>query len=156
MSGKKKGLFKIKPFKDYKYGDVLELKAMVVQSQGIDLSIIKKVARLSGNKIGELKIMTSKVSKYFATINQIEEQFLEIKKYEGLLSTNADDKLINAGSEQLNQFGDLNTIDALAGGDILKWEMILKLDWWDVFNKLYKTKIENDIRINLELQRDKK
>jgi hypothetical protein len=146
-------MFKVKPFTKLKYKHVLKLKAMAEATNTIDDTIIKYIASKSGFEIKEKQILNSSVKSYFQTINQIELNFKQVREYEELLNTDVDSKLESAGAEDLNQFGALNTIDSLAGGDILRWKAILQIEWWDVFNKLYKTKIENDIRKNLELQR---
>jgi len=146
-------MFKIKSFTKLKYKQVLKLKGMAEETNAIDDTIIKYIASLNGYKIKERDIINSSVRNYFQTINQIELNFKQIKEYEMLLNAEVDGKLESAGVDELNQFGALNTIDSLAGGDLLKWKSVIKIEWWDVFNKLYKSKIENDIRKNLELQR---
>lgn len=50
--------------------------------------------------------------------------------------------MVNAGINELNQFGILNTIDSLAKGDILKWDLVVKKPYYDVFTKLLKDKKE--------------
>lgn len=146
-------LFKVKPFIHLKYEDVIELKELAKENIISD-EIIEKVSVLNNFNYSLKWLINTDLKRYFRTVNLIEDNFKRINEYEKLLFSETDSKLIGAGIENLNQFGDLNTIDALAGGDILKWELVLKLEWWDVFNKLYKTKIENDIRKNLEMQRE--
>lgn len=43
--------------------------------------------------------------------------------------------MIAAGINELNILGDVNLIDALAGGDVLKWEAILDLPYGTIFDK---------------------
>lgn len=47
-----------------------------------------------------------------------------------------------AGIEMFDVFGVNNTIDALAGGDILKYADVLKMDYNTVFLKLKRSKLE--------------
>ena len=67
------------------------------------------------------------------------------------LSSTPDKKLKEAGIEQMNIFGELNVINSLANGDILRYEQIKQLPYEDVVNKLLMDKTENEI--NKEYQR---
>ena len=60
-----------------------------------------------------------------------------------------DADLINAGIRELDELGEFNTIDNLAGGDILKHEQIKALPYHFVFDKLRKQTLENKISKNL-------
>lgn len=51
------------------------------------------------------------------------------------LASQPDIDKIAAGIDELNIFGEMNTIDQLAGGDILKWNEVMKLPYQDVFDK---------------------
>ena len=74
----------------------------------------------------------------------------ELKRIQELEATyltpepNAD--LANAGVEELQVFGETNTLDALAGGDITKWEAIKVIPYCDIFDKLRKGLIETKIQ----------
>jgi hypothetical protein len=68
-------------------------------------------------------------------INQLESEQLQ---------SLPDAEMTNAGIENFNQFGIINTIDALAGGDILKWKKVIKMSYIDVFTKLKKNKVESE------------
>lgn len=54
--------------------------------------------------------------------------------------------LQNAGIKDLEAFGEINTLDALAGGDITKWPLIKKVPYHDAFDKLRKNLIESEIQ----------
>lgn len=41
-----------------------------------------------------------------------------------------------------DQFGIMNTVDSLAGGDILKYEKVLRMDYNTVFAKMFRNKLE--------------
>ena len=146
ISKDKKGLFKMKPFKNLPYGKVLEIKKHITNGNTLNIELIQKLSEICNKKMSIFEINNSDVSQLFRTINEIEYNFEEIAKYEAMLSGSTDADLENAGISELNQFGDLNTIDTLAGGDMLKWDLILEKEWWDVFNKLLKDKIERDIQ----------
>lgn len=50
-----------------------------------------------------------------------------------------------AGFSELDIFGEANTVDSLAGGDILKWNQIEELPYYQVFTKLYLDKVRNKV-----------
>ena len=150
MSDKIKPIFPVKEFHLLKYKNVINLKSLSLQDDS-DSKLLKKIAKYSGWKYTDSKVSKARLSSYFATIRDIKNNFIFIKEKENLLITETDSKLITAGIEELNQFGNLNTIDSLAGGDILNWKEVINLQWWDVFNKLYKNKIENKIKEKLNL-----
>lgn len=64
------------------------------------------------------------------------------------LSSQPEPELIASGIDELNVFGELNIIDSLAGGDILKWEQVKQLPYHSVFDKLRKDNIERKINKN--------
>ena len=76
------------------------------------------------------------VKEQYKRINDLEER---------MLVSPPDVKLLQAGIRELDVLGDYNTIDSLAGGDILKWEAIRQMKYSEVFNKLLKNTIESRI-----------
>lgn len=72
-----------------------------------------------------------------------------IRLEEQHLSSEPDFDLLAAGIEQLNQFGYLNVVDSLAGGDILKWDAIKALPYSVVFDKQLKGIIEKGVEKRL-------
>lgn len=64
------------------------------------------------------------------------------------LSSQPEPELIAAGIDKLNVFGELNVIDSLAGGDILKHEGIKALPYYSVFDKLRKDSVKREINKN--------
>lgn len=77
----------------------------------------------------------------------------ELERVYGLeseyLQSPPDNDLREAGIEELNELGELNIIDSLAGGDMLKWEAIKKLPYHMIFDKQRKTVIEAKIQKRL-------
>ena len=55
---------------------------------------------------------------------------------------------IRAGIAMFDVFGVNNTIDALAGGDVLKYNDILRLDYNTIFVKLKRNKLESTFKNN--------
>ena len=83
-------------------------------------------------------------------INWIRDEFEMIAQLEqDNLVSEPDMDLISAGMNEMNQFGDLNIIDSIAGGDILKWNDIKKLRYNDIFDKQLKMLMENKIQKRL-------
>ena len=76
----------------------------------------------------------------YTIINDVETKYL---------FTPPESKMLQAGIQQLDVLGDINTIDSLAQGDILKWRKIRQMKYSDVFNKQLKNTIES--RINKKL-----
>lgn len=56
------------------------------------------------------------------------------------------DEQRKAGIGAFRQFGITNTIDSLAGGDVLKYDEVLKLDYNTVFVKLKRSKVEAEFQ----------
>lgn len=65
------------------------------------------------------------------------------------LVSDTDPDLAAAGVADLNKFGDINTIDSLAGGDVLKWEEVKRLPYHVIFDKQLKNITENSIEKKL-------
>lgn len=65
------------------------------------------------------------------------------------LSGDSDIDLIAAGIHELNQFGEMNIIDSLAGGDMTKYKQIEAMPYNMIFDKQYKMIIEGIIQKRL-------
>lgn len=59
-------------------------------------------------------------------------------------------KMVAAGVRNLDVLGNLNTLDLLAQGDILKWDLVKKMTYGDVFDKLLKITIEHAINLKMK------
>jgi len=91
----------------------------------------------------------AKPSELFGFIVWIIDQLEAIYRLENdYLTQPPDMDLLNAGVSELNQFNELNVIDNLAGGDILKWKKIEKMPYHMVFDKLHKNAVETKISRN--------
>lgn len=66
------------------------------------------------------------------------------------LAFNPSSEQVRAGIDMFNQFGSMNTLDALAGGDILKYEQILLLPYNSVFLKLKMLNVQSKFKRNYE------
>lgn len=74
-------------------------------------------------------------------IHQLESRYLQ---------SQPDPDMIAAGVNDLNEFGELNVIDSLAGGDILKWDEVGRIPYYKVFDKLRKNIIDRRINTNYQ------
>jgi|GEM_PF-1341386 len=93
------------------------------------------------------EINNLKTSELFSFIVWLIDQLEAIYKLENdYLTQTPDMDLIKAGVSELDQFGELNIIDNLAGGDILKWKKIKKLPYHIIFDKLHKNVVEAKIQ----------
>lgn len=61
------------------------------------------------------------------------------------LQSETDAELLSAGINEMTIFGELNTVDALAGGDITKHDAVWKMRYCDVFDKQLKNIYESRI-----------
>lgn len=62
-------------------------------------------------------------------------------KEEKALKSNVTEEQVRAGIAMFNELGIFNTIDMIAGGDVLKHPEVLKVDYNTIFLKLYKNNI---------------
>lgn len=129
------------------YWDVkVELPAMVdaADFEGI-IRLLKKHNKPSAwNRLKPNNTTLQKVIPFICWVRDSLEQIITLERE--YLTSQPDNDLINAGIESLNELGDMNVIDMLAQGDILKWNMIKRLPYHDVFDKLRKNKLEGDIQ----------
>jgi hypothetical protein len=59
--------------------------------------------------------------------------------------------MVKARVKELDKFGDFKTIDALAGGDVTKYDEVLKIPLNTALLKLYYSKEVNDFRERLSV-----
>jgi hypothetical protein len=76
----------------------------------------------------------------------IKDMLRIIEREQKTLKYTPDRKELLAGVQDLNKFGEKNLVDALAGGDVLKHDDVLKLPYNTVYLKLYQDNVK--ARIN--------
>lgn len=104
---------------------------------------IYTLMRYSKKKIKFTSLKNSSNEEKIALVFWIKRSYKEINDLEAKwLTTPPDPKLVSAGIRDLNILGDINLIDFLAKGDILKWKKIEKLPYGRIFEKQLKTTIE--------------
>ena len=85
-----------------------------------------------------------------------DELELWAKNEQQYLSGEPNFELLAAGINELDQFGLLNIIDSLAGGDITKHESIWNMKYGHIFDKQWKSIIEAKVQKKLAKQQSKK
>jgi hypothetical protein len=109
--------------------------------------IVKTVQNLTDNEVDNLKL-----DEFFGTVSSVKAQIVVIQNAEAAKLTgqshNHKWEAVN-GSERLATFGIYNMLDKLANGDILKYEQILDLVYADVFTKLYRDTVLDDINYEM-------
>jgi hypothetical protein len=89
-------------------------------------------------------------SEIFSQLNKFFDRFKELAEYQ------PEQDELQAGIDELDQFGFFNTVDRLAGGDVLKHDLILKEPALKIYNKLLKDYIDAKIQKRLHKIRSKK
>lgn len=112
---------------------------------------LKGIADVYGvYKPEELNPLTESVSKVLPFALFIFRELERIaEKYAGLNQSEYSDDEIDAGVEGFADFGFYSTMDALAGGDILKHDEVMQLSVRQVFTKLVYDKKVNDYQKEL-------
>ncbi|WP_431137468.1 hypothetical protein [Psychroserpens mesophilus] len=99
------------------------------------------------------KVLNLRITEFFGLLNNVKNQLEQISKAEAssLTSehTNIKWEQVN-GSERLQKFGIYNTLDALADGDILKYDAIMNLEYSEVFTKLLMNKTNSDLQHEMQ------
>lgn len=132
---------------------IVKLKKSLQQHTAQTLmDAVTLVFKLAGDEQKQLKL-----TEYFPALNFIINGVEQIVKMEAnRLSSTPKDELLACGIERMNAYGDLVTIDTLAGGDILKWSQVEAMPWRYIFTKLCMEKDRAEIQDNVdELMRSK-
>lgn len=99
---------------------------------------------------GQKNKSATKVNEAMSFVLWIRDEIESIHKLETeYLSSPPDMDMLAAGIKDLDELGEINIIDSLAGGDILKWEAVKKLPYYMVFDKQRKTMLEGKINKRL-------
>ena len=133
----------LEPLIYFSYGFVKIDLPSLLNENNIDeiIKIICDIKNISVKKISDKE----KISLTLWLIDELEAIGSLEQNY---LSSQPEPELIASGIDELNVFGELNIIDSLAGGDILKWEQVKQLPYHSIFDKLRKDNIERKINKN--------
>lgn len=115
-----------------------------------DEALIEIIARVQG--IENDDVLEMEITKFFGLLNDVKKQIERINHAENVSLSETHPNIkwetVN-GSERMAKFGIFNTLDNLAGGDILKYDKIMDITYADVFTKLLMDKTRNDLNIEM-------
>lgn len=139
--------FKSKPFVNLPFGLIkIELPDILVRG---DLDEI--LTSVISPQNPQLNIKKIPINEKVAFVLWVREQMLFIQQIEKqYLSQEPDPELIASGVSRLDEFGVLVTIDHLANGNILNYEKIKNLPYYEVYQKLKLDKIQGEIKRSYE------
>ena len=145
----------VKSVKELSFGEVITIRNNC--NQPSIYSIIDSIKILTDLK--DKEVINFTITQFYGIISYMKSELMDITNME---NNELDDNSFNLYAEAVNarqrmgRFGDLNIIDSLAEGDILRWDAIQKLPYLTVFTKLVKQNIENKIRTEIaELEKKK-
>ncbi len=98
--------------------------------------------------VGQRELLKCDMRDFVHFVRFIEEELLKIAALETRLRAEDDEETIKleaAGIQEMSIFEELNIVDELAGGDILKWRQIERLPYQEIYVKLLRNKTKNDI-----------
>jgi len=140
---KPKNILNAKPIDEQPFGLVKEFEIATDD---------KKIIELIGRYCDKLsiEIMEMNFFEFYYQHNFIIEELTKIRKREHeFLNYLPTSKEVSAGIENLYKFGVFATVDALAGGDVLKYKQIEEIPYGIIFTKLYLNKEKNIYENNL-------
>lgn len=120
----------------------VEIKELLINSKFSELIVL--TLKEKGKDVSIKDISKKNHKELFSFVLWVKDELERIFNLEKeYLSNEPDADSINAGIRDFDELGEINTIDNLAGGDVLKWEEIKRLPYHTVFDKLRKNTIEN-------------
>ena len=117
-------------------GNFEQLLYLLLKDRGINF-FLNDIQKQPINKIIEFILW---IKDELETIKELEKTYL---------SSEPSAKMFQSGINKLDQFGIMNTVDNLARGDILKYELIKKQKYNVIFDKQYREVITNEIQNKL-------
>jgi hypothetical protein len=143
-----KDIFDIGEFNKLTFGQVKD--AQTAFANGVYwlklLNFVSEIKSISVKKIAKYKFFElCKFRRY------VEEQLDKIQRIESKMYYEVTGIDKAAGIDKLTQFGVVIQIDKLAGGDVMKWELVKQLPYAIGFMKLYMDKTVDEV--NMEKNR---
>lgn len=134
--------FAAKKLKEMRFSEVIDVRELL-SNLTLD-NQLKSVSMVYSNvPVNDLAKM--KAVKFFALFNYVVKEVKLIVDGEKFLHSEPDGDMQRAGIHKLNRFGILSAVDTLAGGDVLRWEIIMKQRYSRIFAKLCLNKVRSDI-----------
>ena len=129
-------------------GQVQEIREKM--SQGLLNDLIDVVGIVQDKT--EEAVLDIKILDFFGYVKSVKEQIETIERAEqtALSSTVPNHKweLVN-GSKRLEKFGIYNLLETISKGDIFKWEAAKQLSYADVFVKLHRDTVMDEINYEM-------
>jgi len=149
------GKLKICPAKNLSLAEVITLRNLL--NDGSIEAIIEAVSIVT--KLPIESVWNFTIVPFYSIINGIVAQLIELGNMEQNELSSEDDDIVMIeaqASERMAKYGILNTIDSLAGGDILKWKEIERLPYMVVFTKLMMEKTKGEIMLDVKAIQQRK
>lgn len=140
------GKWKSKPLTELPFG-LVKIEIPELLNRGKTEDVVIKILKHQYSDFelkhtqGEIIAFVLWVKNQIEFINKIENAYLH---------SEPEPELIASGVHLLDEFGVMVTIDNLAGGDILKYDKIKALPYFEVYQKLKMDKIQNEIKNRYE------
>lgn len=136
-------------------GQLTELVRRLLLDQGAEDLAKRLVNEYTAESPEQVK--AQEVGDILGVICWVRSQLLKLVELEArYLASPPDPDRINAGVKELDKFGELNVIRAIAKGNILIYDEIKKLPYSTIFDELYISKTERDIETRLaEIKKNK-
>lgn len=127
------------------YRDLKKILPELIHTGQLDQAILL-VLRSKSRRMPLWRVRWANNYKKLKFLFWIQDQYGVLNELEAKwLTSPPDRKMMAAGIQELDILGDKNLIDALADGDVLKWEQIQDLSYETIFDKQLKTVIESKI-----------
>lgn len=104
--------------------------------------IIERMLDYSGVELDLYEVDVKEQMQVVIYAQNMLKQIFEMEKRE--FESQPDMNIIAAGGDRFNIFGEYNTLDSLAGGDITKWDAVKLISYEDSFTKLLKNKKQSE------------
>lgn len=139
----KVGPYESKDFVELPYG-LVKKDIPNLQKQELFEDIILAVLNSQFDEVDLADISGNELMAFLLWIKQQIQFIYDIEL--NYLSSDPDPKMVAAGIHLLAQeLGELPTIDQLAGGDVLKYDLIEALPYYKIYEKLKLEKLSNEI-----------
>ena len=132
------GCFRMPTIGEVSFGDVIECREKYANGEVIEAMCIALGCWPEF-------ILSKPDDEFLGFWRHLEDELLKSAEMEQGLSAADDPKLIEAGIHKMGAFEEYNAIDALAGGDLLKWDEVKSRPYQECFVKLMKNKVEGEI-----------
>jgi hypothetical protein len=137
----------------YTYGQKILLQQLIEKNKDNIMPIIGSIVSLySSNEYNEnyqqLDVDGSLIEVYGKALNIINQLTQILEREKENLEVKPTIEQVQAGVDMFDKFGVMNTVKALALGNILNYEKILKLDYNTVYLHLLMSKTEHDFQEN--------